>query len=70
MSGDEAQQSLSRYWEAIYNDVIASVNPTSAGLQVVARGSSLHSDMMHSRLLRAAAQHHSPVQCQVDANGR
>ena len=38
--------------------------------RLVAMESSLHCDLMYSRLLRAAAQHQSPVPSLVDANGR
>ena len=38
--------------------------------RLVAMESSSYSDRMYSRLLRAAAQHQSPVSSLVDANGR
>ena len=38
--------------------------------QLVAVESSSHCDLMYSRLLRAAAQHQSPVPSLMDANGR
>ena len=42
----------------------------STPTQLDAMESSPHCDLMYSRLLRAAAQHQSPVPSQKDAHGR
>ena len=44
--------------------------PVWTQTQLVAVESSSHCDLMYSRLLRAAAQHQSPVPSLMDANGR